>query len=68
MHVALLDLPSYTPPYDHSLAAALARRGHRVTLVTSRFPYGEAPRPDGYVREELFFPLSGRMRSIASTV
>ena len=65
MRVALLDLPSYTPPYDHSLAAALARRGHSVTLLTSRFPYGEAPRPDGYVREELFFPLSGRMRSVA---
>src|SRR5438046_2012257 len=65
MRVALLDLPSYTPPYDHSLAFALARRGHDVTLLTSRFPYGEAPRPDGYRREELFFPLSGRLRRLA---
>ena len=65
MRVALLDLPSYTPPYDHSLAAALARRGHDVTLLTSRFPYGEAPRPEGYVREELFFPVSGRLRRVA---
>jgi glycosyltransferase involved in cell wall biosynthesis len=65
VRVALLDLPSYTPPYDHSLAEALARRGHDVTLLTSRFPYGEVPRPDGFRREELFFPLSGRLRRVA---
>lgn len=65
MRVALLDLPSYTPPYDHSLAEALARRGHDVTLLTSRFPYGEVPRPVGFRREELFFPLSGRLRRVA---
>src|SRR5437764_1023293 len=65
MRVALLDLPSYTPPYDHSLASALARRGHDVTLLTSRFPYGEAPEPDGYRRQEVFFPLSGRLRRVA---
>lgn len=62
MRVALLDLPSYTPPYDHSLAAALARRGHDVTLLTSRSPYGKAPAPERYRREELFFALSGRLR------
>lgn len=65
MRVALLDLPSYTPPYDHSLAAALARRGHEVTLLTSKFPYGEPPQPDGYRREEIFFPASGRLRRFA---
>jgi glycosyltransferase involved in cell wall biosynthesis len=65
LRLALLDLPSYTPPYDHSLAEALARRGHDVTLLTSRFPYGEAPRPEGYRREDLFFPLSGRLRRVA---
>src|SRR5438874_2591314 len=65
MRVALLDLPSYTPPYDHSLASALARRGHDVTLLTSRFPYGHAPVPDGYRRTEVFFPLSGRLRGAA---
>jgi glycosyltransferase involved in cell wall biosynthesis len=64
MRVALLDLPSYTPPYDHSLAAALARRGHDVTLLTSRFPYGKVPHPEGYGREELFFPVSGRLRRV----
>jgi glycosyltransferase involved in cell wall biosynthesis len=65
VRVALLDLPSYTPPYDHSLAAGLARRGHDVTLLATRFPYGEAPAPDGYAREELFFPMSGRLRRVA---
>jgi glycosyltransferase involved in cell wall biosynthesis len=65
MRVALLDLPSYTPPYDHSLASGLARRGHEVTLLTTRFPYGEAPRPEGYRREELFFPVSARLRRLA---
>jgi glycosyltransferase involved in cell wall biosynthesis len=65
VRVALLDLPSYTPPYDHSLAASLARRGHDVTLLTSRFPYGGVPRPEGYAREELFFPVSARLRRLA---
>jgi glycosyltransferase involved in cell wall biosynthesis len=65
VRIALLDLPCYTPPYDHSLAATLAHRGHDVTLVTSRFPFGEAPRPEGYAREELFFPLGARLRRIA---
>ena len=63
MRIALLDLPSYTPPYDHALAAALARRGHEVELLTSPFPYGEPPPPDGYARRELVFPLSGRLRA-----
>jgi glycosyltransferase involved in cell wall biosynthesis len=61
VRVALLDPPSYTPPYDHSLAAALARRGHDVTLLASRVIHGTAPEPEGYVREEVFFPLSGRI-------
>lgn len=65
MRLALLDLPSYTPPYDHSLASSLARRGHDVTLLTSRFAYGDVPRPDGYAREEPFFPWSARLRRLA---
>jgi glycosyltransferase involved in cell wall biosynthesis len=61
MRVALLDPPSFTAPYDHALASALARRGHDVTLLTSPFAHGEAPAPDGYRREELFLPLSSRL-------
>jgi glycosyltransferase involved in cell wall biosynthesis len=61
MRVALLDPPSFTAPYDHALAAALARRGHDVTLLTSPFAHGAAPAPDGYRREELFLPLSSRL-------
>ena len=61
MRVAVVDPPSYTVPYDHSLAAALGRRGHDVELLTSHFLFGTAPDPDGYRRDELFFPLSGRL-------
>ena len=55
--MALIDAGAYTPPYDHRLAAALAARGHEVTLLTAPFRFGEAPEPAGYRREELFFPL-----------
>lgn len=61
VRVALVDPPSYTPPYDHALAASLAARGHEVALLTSRFLFGSAPEPDGYRREELFLPVSGRL-------
>lgn len=60
MRVALVDPLAYTPPYDHALASALSREGHAVTLLTSRFPHGRAPEPDGYSREELFAPVSTR--------
>jgi glycosyltransferase involved in cell wall biosynthesis len=53
--VHVVDPSAYTPPYDHALCAALARVGVSVELFTSRFPYGEAPTPDGYVRRELFY-------------
>jgi glycosyltransferase involved in cell wall biosynthesis len=66
MRVALLDPPSFTPPYDHCLAAALARRGHTVELIASRVIHGVAPEPDGYARDDVFFPLSGRLFAGAS--
>ena len=55
MRVHLVDPPAFTPPYDHALAAALARAGAEVSLITSRFAYGAVPAPDGYVRRELFY-------------
>jgi len=61
MWVVLADPPAFTPAYDHELAAALARAGVDVELVTSHFRFGESPHPDGYVRRELFYPLSSRL-------
>jgi glycosyltransferase involved in cell wall biosynthesis len=61
MRVVLADPPAYTPPYDRSLAAALARAGCDVELVTSRFRFGPVATPDGYEAREWFYPLSSRM-------
>ncbi|MGI9112900.1 MAG: glycosyltransferase family 4 protein [Gaiellaceae bacterium] len=61
MRVVLADPPAFTPVYDHELAAALARAGAEVELVTSRFRFGAAPEPVGYARRELFYPLSSRV-------
>lgn len=61
MRVLLADPPAFTPPYDHELAAALARAGADVELVTSRFRFGATPAPEGYRRREVFYPLSSRL-------
>lgn len=61
MQVVLADPPAYTPPYDRALAAALARAGADVELVTSRFRHGNVAEPDGYRVRELFYGLSSRL-------
>jgi glycosyltransferase involved in cell wall biosynthesis len=61
VRVVLADPAAFTPQYDHELARALARAGTDVELVTSRFRFGETPRPEGYVRSEVFYPLSSRL-------
>src|SRR5262245_32182810 len=61
MHVVLADPPAFTPPYDHELAAALARAGARVELVTSPFRFGSRPPADGYELRETFYPRSSRV-------
>jgi len=61
MYVVLADPPAFTPAYDHELAAALARSGVDVELVTSKFRFGDTPAPDGYRRSEPFYPLSSRL-------
>lgn len=61
MRVLLTDPSAFTPTYDHELAAALARAGAEVELVTSRFRFGDAPDPEGYTRSERFYPLSSRL-------
>ena len=61
MRVVLADPPAFTPTYDHELAAALARAGAEVELVTSHFRFGDVPPANGYRRREAFYPLSSRL-------
>lgn len=61
MRITLADPPAFTPQYDHALAAALARAGADVTLLTSHFRFGQAPATDGYERVERFYPVSARL-------
>ena len=61
MHVHLVDPSGDVLPYDHALAAALARRGADVELVTSRFVHGPPPAPYGYVVNEPFYRLATRL-------
>jgi glycosyltransferase involved in cell wall biosynthesis len=55
MRVQLVDPSAFTPPYDRALAAALARAGSEVELLTSRFLYGPVPEADGYRVRECFY-------------
>jgi glycosyltransferase involved in cell wall biosynthesis len=61
VQILLADPPAFTPAYDHDLAAALSRAGADVELLTSRFRFGDAPAPAGYVRSEPYYPLSSRL-------
>jgi len=56
--VQLVDPSAFTPPYDRALAAALARAGIEVELLTSRFLYGPVPEPEGYRVRECFYRRS----------
>lgn len=58
MKVQLIDPSAFTPPYDRALAAALARAGAEVELLTTRFLYGPVPSPEGYEVNELFYRRS----------
>lgn len=51
----LIDPSAFTPPYDRALAAALARAGAEVELLTSRFLYGPVPPAGGYRVDERFY-------------
>jgi glycosyltransferase involved in cell wall biosynthesis len=51
----VVDPSAYTPPYDHSLCAALSRAGAEVELITSDFAYGSAPPAQGYSVAHLFY-------------
>ena len=58
MKVQLVDPSAFTPPYDRALAAALARAGAEVELLTTRFLYGPVPPAEGYRVEEAFYRRS----------
>jgi glycosyltransferase involved in cell wall biosynthesis len=58
MKVQLVDPSAFTPPYDRALAAALARAGAEVELVTTRFLYGSVPPAEGYAVDERFYRRS----------
>ena len=61
VRVVVADPPAFTPWYDHELAAALARAGADVELVTSPFRFGTPPEPDGYTRKRRFYPMSSKL-------
>jgi len=61
VRVHLIDPSGDVMPYDHALAAALARRGLEVELVTSRFVHGPPPVPAGYSVSESFYRLATRL-------
>jgi glycosyltransferase involved in cell wall biosynthesis len=58
MRVQMVDPSAFTPPYDRALAAALARAGAEVELLTSRFLYGSVPPAEGYQVREVFYRRS----------
>ncbi len=60
MKVQLVDPSAFTPPYDRALAAALARGGAEVELLTTRFLYGAVPEEDGYRVRECFYRRTAR--------
>jgi len=63
MRVVIVDPPAYTPPYDRSLARALAQAGADIELATSRFRFGSVAPAEGYRTWEWFYPISSRMGS-----
>ena len=60
IRVDLVDPSAYTPPYDHALASALARRGARVRLVHERVRVRIGPGPPTVTRSS---PTSTGTRS-----
>jgi glycosyltransferase involved in cell wall biosynthesis len=58
MKIQLVDPSAFTPPYDRALAAALARAGAEVELLTTRFLHGPVPPAEGYRVEERFYRRS----------
>lgn len=69
MHVKLIDPSAFTPPYDRSLAAALAARGAEVELITSEFTYGPVQEPRDYqVSLDFYRRISPRARRLSKAL
>ena len=62
MKVRLVDPSAFTPPYDRALAAALARGGAEVELVTTEFLYGPVPAAEGYAVDVRFYRRTAARR------
>jgi len=60
MRVSLIDPSAFTPPYDRSLAGALAAKGAEVELLTRRFLHGPVPPARGYRVREAFYRRSSK--------
>ena len=63
MRVQIVDPAAQTPPFDRALAAALARAGADVELVTSSFVHGEVAATEGYSVNESFYRRSSHLPS-----
>src|SRR6476619_3477237 len=61
MRVVVADPPAYTPPYDYALAAALVRSGLEVSLLTSRFRFGQVPPAAGFSVDDSLYGLAARL-------
>jgi glycosyltransferase involved in cell wall biosynthesis len=64
MKVAMVDPSLFTGRYDDSLCAALAQRGHNVTLLGRPLRDTDAIRPQGYVYKPRFFRFGEAARSV----
>lgn len=61
IRVHVIDMPAWTPPYDHALCRGLVRAGAAVELITTYFPFGAVPRGEGYGVSEVFYRRSARL-------
>ena len=61
LRVVIVDSSGFTPPYDHCLATALARKGCRVALATTRVPPGPWAQNAPYERWEIFYRIGSKL-------
>ncbi len=64
MKVAMIDPSLFTGRYDDGLCAALAARGHDITLLGRPLRETDAITPDGYRYEPRFFRVGEKLRPL----